>query len=45
MDDLIIKLNIELKVKNEKIIEILSEIEEIKVQVFSRDKSIELQQK
>jgi hypothetical protein len=43
MDDLIIKLNIELKVKNEKIIEMLSEIEEIKVQVFSRDKSIELQ--
>lgn len=29
MDDLVVKLNIDLKVKNEKIIELLIELEEI----------------
>lgn len=37
-------LNIELKDKNEKIIELLAELEDVKIQVFARDKSIELQQ-
>lgn len=38
------QLNIELKDKNEKIIELLAELEDVKIQVFARDKSIELQQ-
>jgi hypothetical protein len=37
------KLNNEVKEKNEKIIELLSDLEEIKIQVFARDKTIELQ--
>jgi len=41
-EDQIVKINMELKVKNEKILELLSELEEIKIQVFARDKSIEL---
>lgn len=34
-----------MKDKNEKILELLDEIEEIKIQVYARDKSIDLQQK
>ena len=45
LEDDICKLNLDLKDKNEKILELLSESEEIKIQVFARDKSIELQQK
>jgi len=37
------KLNNEVKEENEKIIELLSDLEEIKIQVFARDKTIELQ--
>lgn len=36
-------MNIELKDKNEKIIELLAELEDVKIQVFARDKSVELQ--
>jgi hypothetical protein len=36
-------LNNEVKEKNEKIIDLLSDLEEIKIQVFSRDKTVELQ--
>lgn len=43
LEDTICKLNLDLKDKNEKILELLSESEEIKIQVFARDKSIELQ--
>lgn len=39
-----VKLNLDLKEKNEKIIELLNDLEEIKIQVFARDKSIQLQQ-
>jgi hypothetical protein len=35
----------EMKDKNEKLLELLDELEEMKIQVYSRDKSIELQQK
>ena len=45
LEDTVCKLNLDLKDKNEKILELLSESEEIKIQVFARDKSIELQQK
>lgn len=44
-EDEIVKLSMDVKVKNEKILDLLSELEEIKIQVFARDKSIELQQK
>ena len=33
-----------MKTKNEKLIDLLTELEEVKVQVYARDKSIELQQ-
>lgn len=39
------KQNMEIKEKNEKLLELLDEMEEIKIQVYARDKSIELQQK
>jgi len=42
LDDMNQKLNLDLKDKNEKILELLGELEEIKIQVFARDKSIEL---
>lgn len=42
--DTIVKLNLDNKDKNEKIIELLSEVEEIKIQVYARDKSILLLQ-
>jgi len=45
LEDTVVKLNSDLKIKNEKIIELLGELEEVKVLVFARDKSIELQQK
>jgi hypothetical protein len=40
--DQITKLNLELRAKNEKILDMLNEVEEVKIQVYSRDKSIEL---
>jgi hypothetical protein len=45
LEDHTTKLNIDLKEKNEKIIELMGELEDVKIQVFARDKSIELQQK
>ena len=36
------KMNQELKDKNEKILELLDEMEEFKIQIYSRDKSVEL---
>lgn len=44
LQDTVSRLNLEIKDKNEKIIELLSETEEIKIQVFARDKSIQLLQ-
>lgn len=44
-EDTITRLNEEINQKNEKFLELLTELDEIKVQVFARDKSIELQQK
>lgn len=41
-EDQIVKLNFDLKDKNSKLLELLSELEDIKIQVFARDKSIEL---
>ena len=44
LEDQIVKLNMEAKDKNGKILELLESIEDLKIQVYSRDKSIELQQ-
>lgn len=44
LEDVIVKLNIDLKNKNEKILELIENIEDLKVQVYSRDKALELQQ-
>ena len=43
LEDVIVKLNIDMKNKNEKILELIENIEDLKVQVYSRDKAIELQ--
>ena len=45
LEQLVSDLNLELMRKNEKMLELLDEIEEIKIQVYARDKSVELQQK
>ena len=37
---MIAKLNIDLKNKNLKILELIEQIEDLKVQVYSRDKSL-----
>ena len=42
LEESVVKLNLELKDKNEKMLELLEEMEEIKIQVYARDKSIEL---
>ena len=42
--DQIAQLGVEAKDKNEKILELLENIEDLKIQVYSRDKSVELQQ-
>ena len=39
------KLTMDLNNKNEKILELIENIEDLKVQVYSRDKALELQQK
>lgn len=44
-EEQIVKLNFDLKDKNSKLLELLTELEDIKIQVFARDKSIELQSK
>lgn len=45
LEDQVVKLNIDMKGKNEKILELLGELEEIKIQVYARDKANELQEK
>lgn len=35
-------MNMELKDKNEKLLELLEEMEDVRIQVYARDKSIEL---
>ena len=44
LEDQIVKLNIDMKNKNEKILELIENIEDLKVQVYSRDKALQLQQ-
>ena len=40
LEDQIVKLNIDMKNKNEKILELIENIEDLKVQVYSRDKAL-----
>lgn len=45
LHEIISNLNIDLMKKNEKMLDLLDEIEELKIQIYARDKSVELQQK
>lgn len=45
LEEQVVRMNLELREKNEKLLELLDEIEEVRIQVYARDKSIELQQK
>lgn len=45
LEDQVVRLNLELKEKNESILDLLQELEEVKIQVYARDKSVDLQQK
>ena len=38
-------MNLDLKDKNEKILELMAELEDVKIEVFARDKSIDLQRR
>ena len=42
LEDVVVKLNIDLKNKNEKILELIENIEDLKVQVYARDKALQL---
>ena len=42
LEEKILTMNMEMKDKNEKILEILNDVEELKIQIYARDKSIEL---
>ena len=44
LEDVIVKLNMDLNMKNQKILELIENIEDLKVQVYSRDKALQLQQ-
>lgn len=45
LEEQIVKLNQEGREKNERLLELLEEMEDLKIQVYARDKSIALQQK
>lgn len=42
LEDQVVKLNLELKEKNASILDLLQELEEVKIQVYARDKSVDL---
>lgn len=44
LEEQIVKMNIDLKDKNEKVLELLELIEDLKIQIYSRDKTVDLQQ-
>ncbi len=44
LEEVVSRLNIEIKDKNEKILELLEMIEDLKINVYSRDKAVELLQ-
>lgn len=43
LEDQLVKLNMELKDKNERLLELLEEQEDLRIQIYARDKSVALQ--
>lgn len=44
LEETVARLNIDLKDKNEKILELLEAVEDLKIGIYSRDKAVELLQ-
>ena len=42
LEDQLVKLNMELKDKNERLLELLEEQEDLRIQIYARDKSVAL---
>lgn len=42
LEDQIVKMNLELREKNERLLELLEQIEDVKIKVYARDKSISI---
>ena len=45
LEENVVRLNMELREKNERLLELLEELEDVRIQVYARDKSVALQQK
>ena len=45
LEESVVKMNLEMREKNERLLDLLEELEEMKIQVYARDKSVALQQK
>lgn len=45
LEETVVRLNMELREKNERLLELLEELEDVRIQVYARDKSVALQQK
>ena len=43
LEDQLVKLNMGLKDKNERLLELLEEQEDLRIQIYARDKSVALQ--
>jgi len=43
LEEQVVKMNMEMREKNERMLELLEDIEDLKVQVYARDKSVALQ--
>jgi hypothetical protein len=43
LEEQVIRMNLEMREKNERLLELLEDIEDLKVQVYARDKSVALQ--
>lgn len=44
LEEVVARLNIDVKDKNEKILELLETVEDLKIGIYSRDKAVELLQ-
>lgn len=43
LEEQVVRMNTEMREKNERMLELLEDIEDLKVQVYARDKSVALQ--
>jgi hypothetical protein len=43
LEEQVVRMNMEMRDKNERMLELLEDIEDLKVQVYARDKSVALQ--